>query len=80
MTGCSAEVGAADGGVVIFGSRIEVEGSEMIDWSVDVEMAQGRVIVNEELEGIVVRSVRMMKCRRRRTQSRACIYTKAGGT
>ena len=30
-TGCSAEVGAVDGGNMVVDSPIEVEGSEMID-------------------------------------------------
>ena len=32
VTGCSAEVGAADGGNMVVGSPTEVEALEMIDW------------------------------------------------
>ena len=50
----AAEVGAADGENIVVDSPTEVEGSEMTDQSVEVGMAEGRVVVNEELEGVVV--------------------------
>ena len=50
----AAEVGAADDENMVVDSPTEVEGSEMTDQSVEVGMAEGRVLVNEELEGVVV--------------------------